>query len=287
MKTSAWLISGLFLAMLLGGCNKTAQQNTEDELFTIVDDEIIDLKFAEATDEDVESGLALEAGGGFADRIRYRRFLSDCVTVTVSGETFPKEIILDYGEGCLNRRGITISGKVIITLSDRMNVAGAIHKVVYQNVKIDDRKVDLTRTTTNNGLNEAGNWVITSLLERTVTYEDNSGSTRTASFTTEWVSGFGTPEKTDDVFYRSGSGGITTTDGLVYSRTITTPLLFDRSCLFIKSGVVEIVRGETDITIDFGSGDCDRWATVTIDGVSKEVDLGKRTPRWGFGPRGR
>lgn len=276
------LISGLFLAAMLGGCNKSAQQDT-NEVFSIVDDEIIDLKFAEATDEDVESSLALEAGGGFGDRVNYRRFLSDCVTVTTSGEDFPKEITLDYGDGCVNRRGITISGKVIITLTNRMNVAGAVHTIVYQNVVIDDRKVELTRTTTNKGQTESGNWVITSVLERTVTYEDNSGSTRKSTYSTEWVSGFGTPEKTDDIFSRSGSGEITTTTGDVYSRTITTPLLFDRSCLYIKSGVIEIVRGETDITIDFGSGECDRWATVTIDGVSKEVDLSNRARRWGFG----
>ena len=44
---------------------------------------------------------------------------------------------------------------------------------------------------------------------------------------------------------------------------------------FPVSGIVEIVKNDAKATLDYGNGDCDKLATITINGVSKEIVLRK------------
>jgi len=189
---------------------------------------------------------------------------------------FPKEIVIDFGDGCEGRHGETRTGKIIITISDTIINPGAVHEIRYEDVTIGGRAIEMTKTKTNKGLNENGNWVVASVMEQTITYDDGSYSTRNSMSSDEWLSGFGTEEKEDDVFLKTGSGSVVTSEGDEFTREITTPLLFDRSCLYIKSGVVELNKAGSEVIIDFGEGECDEWATVTKDGVSELVDLSER-----------
>jgi hypothetical protein len=62
-------------------------------------------------------------------------------------------------------------------------------------------------------------------------------------------------------------------DSITFNRTITEPLLIDRSCEYILSGTVELLRNGETTTIDYGDGTCDDIATVTINGVTEEISL--------------
>jgi len=243
---------------------------------SIVDDEILSLKSIETGEEDSQEAIFASGKANFGQRVRNRLLNRDCITVTTSGDEYPKEIVLDYGEGCMNKHGELKTGKVIITLSDMMMNEGAEHVITYENVMVGDKAVELTKTKKNVGQNTDGNWEIESTLLMVTTYEDESTSTRNISGKTEWLDGFGTESKLDDIFLRYGNGSVLTSEGAEYTRDITTPLLHDRSCLYIKSGVVELNKDGQEITIDFGEGECDRWATVTTDGESKEIDLSER-----------
>ena len=44
---------------------------------------------------------------------------------------------------------------------------------------------------------------------------------------------------------------------------------------FPVSGVVENVKNDSKATLDYGNGDCDKLATITINGVTKEIVLKK------------
>jgi len=193
-------------------------------------------------------------------------------TVTVSDTVYPKTITIDYGTGSTDKRGHVKSGKIIITLSDTIINAGSVNTIVYQDFYVDSVKIEYTATLTNDGKNAAGNWVIQSKSEQTVT-KNSENSVQKNTETIEWLSGFGTTDKSDDVFYKSGSGSVVINDTATFIRTITTPLLFDASCRYIKSGVVELTRNGTVTTIDYGTGDCDTTATVTTNGVSETINL--------------
>jgi hypothetical protein len=62
-----------------------------------------------------------------------------------------------------------------------------------------------------------------------------------------------------------------------------TPLIFDGSCEFIKSGVVELTKNSSTAIINYGDGTCDSKAIVTIDGTTEEISL--HSHRFGEGGR--
>jgi hypothetical protein len=198
--------------------------------------------------------------------------IDSCATVTVSGSAFPRQIVIDYGSGCTDRMGHVKKGKILITISDSIIVAGAKKTITYQDFYIDSIKVELTASVENLGKNDSGRWVIESKSSQTIT-NNSEKSVRVNDETMEWVSGFETTNKSDDVYYKSGSGSITLNDTVTFSRKITKPLLIDRSCGFIKSGTIELTKGSSVVVVDYGDGTCDSIATVTANGATETIDL--------------
>lgn len=201
--------------------------------------------------------------------------IDDCATVTVSSDTFPKTITIDYGTACADKHGHVKQGKIIITMTDTSNVAGAVKTITYQNFYIDSMKVDYSATIKNLGKNAQGNWVIESKSVQTIT-KNGDVSTQTSEETIEWVSGYETTDKSDDIFYKTGSGSINVNDSLTFSRKITKPLLYNRSCEYILSGTEELYRNGNTVVIDYGDGECDSVATITTNGVTEEINLESR-----------
>jgi hypothetical protein len=197
--------------------------------------------------------------------------IDSCVTVTVSSSSYPREIIIEYLEGCSVHRHDK-HGKIIINLSDTITNEGALQTITYQDFYIDTTKVDLSASLENRGKNESGNWIIEKKYTQTINKNDEI-VVRKANEMIEWVSGFETADKSDNLYYLSGSGSIVLNDTASYSRTITTPLLFDASCEYIKSGVVELNRKGNISVVDFGDGTCDDVATITTNGITEEINL--------------
>jgi hypothetical protein len=199
--------------------------------------------------------------------------LSDCATITVSDSVYPKEIIIEYSTDCADSRHHTISGRIIITISDTLTKAGAEKTIEFEDLYIDSVKVEYLASYKNLGTNAENQWVIAKTFEQTIAVDDSTTIVQSGSDTTTWEQGYETTDKGDDVFYKTGSGSININDTLAYSRTITTPLLYDRSCEYILSGVVELYKDSKTIIIDYGDGTCDNLATVTIDGTTEEINL--------------
>jgi hypothetical protein len=197
--------------------------------------------------------------------------IDSCVTLTVSGSAYPREIIIEYLEGCSTHHRDR-HGKVIINLSDTITNEGALQTITYQDFYIDTVRVDLNASLENLGKNASGNWVIEKKSTQTITKNEES-VVRTNHELVEWVSGFETTDRSDNVYYVSGSGSIVVNDTATYSKSITTPLLFDASCEYIKSGVVELTRYGNVSSIDYGDGTCDDIATVTTNGTTEEINL--------------
>jgi hypothetical protein len=79
----------------------------------------------------------------------------------------------------------------------------------------------------------------------------------------------------DDVYtFRGSSTGITVTNQ-AFTIVITTPLVYSVACTHFVSGVFELTpAGEVTRTLDFGNGECDAFATVTVLGFSFQITLG-------------
>jgi hypothetical protein len=222
--------------------------------------------------------------------------IDSCVNVTVSSSSYPREIVIDYGTGCTDRMGHTRKGKIVIDISDTITNAGATQTLTYQDFYVDSIKIELTESLKNLGKNSAGNWVIEKKSDRTIT-RNMDKSVESSVESDEWISGFETTDRTDDIFYESGSGSITINDTATFSKNIAKPLLVDRSCEYIKSGIVVLTKNSNTVTIDYGDGTCDNKATVTINGTTEEIELrgckfreggdfGKHCPGFGYkGPK--
>jgi len=289
------------LVVSFQSCQKTDQraQTSSSSLGTTLKaavSEIASNSVLENSTQDIQ-GLCLEKFDGFGEAFRLNEgmmpgmgpmkfkmpHLSDCATITVSDTTFPKEITIDYGTGCADKHDHIIKGKIIINISDSLTKVGATKTIVSQDLYIDSVKIDLNTSFVNLGKNASGNWVLGKTGSQVVTLEDGTVISQTGEDTITWKQGFGTIDKSDDIFYKTGSGTINIDDSLVFSRKIITPLLIDRSCEFILSGVVELYKDGKTVSVDYGDGTCDSVATVTTDGTSEVVNLHTR----GFNPHGK
>ncbi len=282
MKKQAILIAGAILSAMILGCENSVPifDGTGDEI-TLAEDEVFILKSAESTDRDINAarfGANMFTGGmvvGGPHQFFGMHFPS-CATVTVNGEDFPKEIIIDYGDGCTGRAGLEKRGVITLHMTDTITSPGATYTITFEDVSIGNRHLEKTATITNAGLNSEDQWVITSQWVLTSTRESGGETVvviREYSETKVWISGFETPEIQDDIFTKSGGGTIMVNDELTYERTITDDLLLNRQCMFPLSGVIEITRKGEAMSIDFGEGECDNIAVVTKDGESEEIEL--------------
>jgi hypothetical protein len=291
MKKTWIIVAGVVVSLFIAGCEQSGS-NFEDlgDEVTMAEEEVANLKAAEATDSDVSSarfgGHMLEQGmiiGG--SHLFFGNSFPNCATVTVDSDEFPKTITIDYTDGCSGRMGMGKSGTVTIYMSDTILNAGAVYTVTYDNMSMGHRVISKTVTVSNDGTNEDGRWVISFESISSTTFEKRDTEyTIAREFSGErvWLTGFETPEVEDDKFMKSGKGTITVNDVLKYNKTITEPLLIDRTCRYPLSGIVEITRGDETMTIDYGAGECDNIALVTKDGESEEIELNSGKFRKGF-----
>ena len=62
-----------------------------------------------------------------------------------------------------------------------------------------------------------------------------------------------------------------------YKRNIIKPLVKIDGCDYIVEGKIEYIKdGAVVATVDFGDGECDNFATKTVDGVDKKIELNKK-----------
>jgi hypothetical protein len=282
MNRTILLLPAVILAFGIMSCERNKSMNAGID---IAEGEVLGLTLAEASAEEDHS-VCMEPPGTF--RMfgmtgpgkgpgigRGMHHLAGCADVTESGEEYPREIIIDFGEGCEDWRGNIKTGKIIIKISDDMKNEGATRTVTYENYTVRGNEVSGSRTVINKGTNDAGNWIIESESDMLIRKVDEGIEIhRTSSATLEWLSGFETAEKSDDSFQITGSGTITQNGNVTFSRNIIVPLFRDRSCRYILSGQVELANEDGTILIDFGDGTCDNTATVTKEnGTTEEIDL--------------
>ncbi len=224
-------------------------------------------------DEAVEMGsVSLRPGSGTSEN----SLLSTCAVVT--NDTIAQQITIDFGTGCTGPHGHTKSGQIIIHYNGPNYFATGYQRIVtFNNYFIDGKHVEGTRTITNNGVNGSGfmNWTTQAL---------NMRITRPSGHYHEWngirnrvmTSGDTLSFDPDAIVYSiSGSSSGINSNGVTCSQTITNALVKLGSCSFrIVSGTIVVTpSNRPQLTIDFGSGDCDDIATVTRNGVTHIIHI--------------
>lgn len=198
--------------------------------------------------------------------------------ITESSPDFPKTVTFDYSQGCTDKWGRTRKGKVIVTVTGDMSVQGSMSTVTFDEFSVNDISIQGERFAENIGVNDAGNIVI----QYSATITSSKGDrTREHSFERqrEWISGSQTCDVMDDEFYITGEGTMNTCHGRTVNASITEAIHYKmRQCNYPQRGKIDIGSDKRGVLIDFGNGECDNIATVTVKRRNKthQIDLETR-----------
>ena len=199
--------------------------------------------------------------------------LSACATIT--NDTVSGILTIDFGTGCTGPHGRTRSGIIQMTYSGgRYFTPGSMRSITFINYYVDGRHIEGTRSTVNNGFNTAGNmnWTITASNMK-VTMPNGDWHSWNDQRTREMTAGFGDSLWVNDVYLINGTGTSTNSNGGSAATTLTN-LVRANSCHWIISGTIENIPSNRPARLlDFGNGNCDDLATVTVNGNTHTIHL--------------
>ena len=265
------ILFSLFIAFsftALFSCKKDGN-NTDPEVettFKLSEDQAI----SEAAHDDVNAlffEAAVSNGLYRINRAVESNNSLSCAAVNVTGTGFPKTITIDFGTGCTSVDGFTRKGKIIIVLSDSVHVTGATAEMTFDNYHVQDFKIEGIITWTNTSSPNGISW----------TREIENGKVTAPGGNYYWLhvgmktvvqtAGASTPLNfLDDVYSVTGNHTVTNPQGASRSATVTEALEKKVICHNVSKGKIKLQGPNHYAIIDYGNGDCDRAATISIDG---------------------
>ncbi|NEU07970.1 hypothetical protein GZH53_06560 [Flavihumibacter sp. R14] len=202
--------------------------------------------------------------------------ISSCINVSITpADSWPKTMTIDFGEGCTTGN-VTRKGKMIAVFYERFQNPGAHITLSFENFQIGDHKIEGTQIITNNGLNAAGIANFTHEIPSLKIISPDKTIYFSSHHNIAWIEGSGTLAPADDVFSISGTASGVNSAGQEFSAAILASLIRKVACSYIVSGSTLIKSGGSEMTIDYGSGDCDDKALINNAGEVKQISLSKR-----------
>jgi hypothetical protein len=214
--------------------------------------------------------------------------LPSCTTVTITllnaPARFPMKIVIDFGSGCIGRDGHKRTGKIITEYTGKLTEPGNSATARFDGFKYDSISVQGTYKITNTTAAGSNQRQFTiDVTDARLTMPSGNYSIWTSTRTIIQIEGNGTPFiPQDDIFKVTGSAhGQVKHGDIIYAwhSEITEPLIKKFICHWISKGVIKVRRetlpdnSQWTATLDYGLGDCDYLATLTINGVSHQIQL--------------
>lgn len=212
--------------------------------------------------------------------------LTGCYDITVThlvqGQIFPLRIELDFGIGCTGKDGRTRSGKIITEYTGRLIVAGKSSTTTFEGYKVDSVTVEGSYTITNTG-NATSRAFTIDVANAKLSRPNGSYLTWSSHRVITQSAGLGTPEfYMDDIFTISGNstGELTTKRfATIWESNIIEALVKKFTCPWIAKGVVKTSRKNVSTNsnwmaiLNYGNGQCDNKALLTINGKDQQITL--------------
>ena len=285
MKTK--IVSGIAIVMLsfFISCDSSNDGNDNNPTLT-AKDIAVNSKIDVAIDDVVyivEDQYTAQQSISNRSSTASKSILPTCATFTtvlVDG-TWTRTI--DFGSaGCTLPNGNVLKGKIIISFSNDFTSKSRtlLYRFVdfYHNGKLLQGNKSITYELKSTELLATEHPVMTFTVDMKITFDDGKVYSRTGTTVKETVEGNETPLNWEDnVFLVTGNSATSLANGDTITTVITTPLRYITSCKlpFPVSGIVSITKNTSVGTLDFGDGKCDNLATLTIDGVTKDIILEK------------
>ncbi len=199
------------------------------------------------------------------------RYLPDCVTITVVIVQNMKTVTIDFGDGCELRNGNFVSGKIILEYEKDPGVS-VMKSFEFDGFTFNDKSVEGSGSILRERSNENGNPQSTRTGDVTVTWPDGSFANKNGTKIREMIEGQGTPAWGDNVFLITGNWNFTKKDGTELSAEVLEPLRRELACKFLVSGIIDLNKNENNAVLNYGDGECDDLATVSING-GEEIEI--------------
>jgi hypothetical protein len=201
-----------------------------------------------------------------------------CAEITVSPapnvNEWPKTVTVNFGTtGCTADNGFVRKGKIIYTITDTLIQKGASISITFDNYYVNGHKLEGTYTIKNTG--SLASIKFNTILENgKITYSDGTWYTKTSNVTWTYAAGSFTPSDfSDDVFNLSGSGTVTSSDGNTLTAESQDVLVRKYTCYNIVSGKLNLTYNNINGVLDYGNGDCDKKAVLTIGNKNYDITL--------------
>jgi hypothetical protein len=216
----------------------------------------------------MEAAAAKNLLGGNSQIIQTTNSLEG-VTVTVTPSAgFPKTIVINFGSGFTTSNGISHSGKITVLLSDSVRKAGSKAVVTFTNYYVNGFKKEGTITWTNTSTASTKGWQ-RKVENGKITAPGGRYWLHSGVRDAVQIAGTTTPNTLlDDVFLITGNHAVTNSEGKTRNCYITEALQKKTICENIGTGKLRVEGDNHNAVIDFGNGDCDKLATVSVNGGS-------------------
>jgi hypothetical protein len=288
MKTKILLFITLLSITFFIGCNNEPVNEAAPVNTISADEAIVNADFDASVDDVAiiaEDQFDSQKSVGFKTSVPFKSILPPCATITsvLTNDAYTRTI--DFGtQGCTLPNGNIVKGKIIVSFSKNFTtpIKTISYKLegFYHNGKLIEGSTSITHELKATDILNTVHPVTTHSIEVKITSADGKIYTRKGTRVREMVEGFTTiADWEDNVFNLWGYDITTFPNGSKYTRTVqkTNPLVVKMSCKmpFPVSGVVEILKNDLKATLDYGKGECDNLATMTIKDVVKEINLKK------------
>lgn len=229
--------------------------------------------------EDVESGRSMGPRPGIKPNGDIR-FACNTTTITMefAADNTPNVphgfITVNFGtDGCTDARNNVRKGIIRVEFKGRRFLPGSSITTTFDNYSVNGVKIQGTRKveTASNSTIEMPRFNITVTAGKAI-WPDGTSIDRTASLVRTLTVASGT-------WTLTGTASGTNRDGKTYQMEITKPLVYKRECalsgkvFMAVEGTKVLTTENRQITIDYGTGACDKVITITINGVSREVEV--------------
>lgn len=282
MKTkNLWAIAALTVGLVttfsactsddLSDASLTATVQDEAQISSVSDEVITD------ADEYVNANLMSAANAPVSEIQKVIGPKGATVTVVNEGNPFPKLITIDYGtEGITGKRGNVFKGKIIVRVTNRMDITGSSRNYSFDNFSVNDNQVKGSKSVTYNGeTNGKRNWTVV-VSDTIVKASDSKMIISNSARIRTRISDNDTPNLYyDDKYSIEGSATGINAQGVAYTMTITKPLVTDGVWPVFVEGAMMLTTEKRSVVTDYGDGTRDMKATVTVNGVTKTISLRK------------
>lgn len=266
MRKILWAAAAL-AALSFASCQKentSSTLSTSEAIQTSVDGDQVAGMYAEVGSEVDQMNSGLKAGGVPPDSTGTRQF-EDHSKDRRDGCIMKKLTFSKWGIG-LNKRWIKTGAVVVIISPDKLT-----DTIKFVGLTINGRRVEGTRVTTRSA---DGNTKTVKLIGGKITFKDST--TYTSEFTQVWTrtAGSDTPYFIwDDEWNIQFTAAGVNRKGVAYTEETTIPLHLKALWPVFVSGEVKRIVGSHTVVTNYGDGTNDFKITVTVDGVTSDIDL--------------